>query len=67
MRLFSQSACSVQRDHRRDKQHHMLLLGLGGAIACPDLVQARLQPELGVLKSVLDLGELSHTAMRDLS
>jgi len=41
---------------RLDKQHLMLLLGLGGPFAAPSLVKARLQYEFGVEKSVLDLG-----------
>lgn len=42
--------------NRLDKQHLMLLLGLESAFAVPDLVHARLSPESGVEKSVLDLG-----------
>jgi hypothetical protein len=45
----------------------MLLLGLGSAFAAPDLVRARLEPEPGVTKSILDLGGFGHANPSDQS
>lgn len=40
----------------RDKQHIAFVIGMGGLVPCPDIVEACLQPSPGTTRRILDLG-----------